>query len=164
MSIFLVSPSSISLSGPTMVTEHGPFQLVCEVSANPAPEVVWLKLSGGKVTTILDTSTRTSISGPYSSMEAIYSSTLTVNKAVPSDRGEYVCEASNSGMPNRTIGATSMLQISGYFLVEKICVCCGILMFIYMYRLKLLELDDLQHYHKTALDSASNQLTLPSTI
>lgn len=100
-----------------MINERDPFQLVCEVTANPIPEVVWLRRSEGKVTNVLDTSSRVSIGTQYRSMEALSMNTLAVSRAVPSDGGEYVCEASNTIMPARTIVATKMLQITGSFVI-----------------------------------------------
>ena len=96
-----------------MVNEHDLFQLECQVRANPIPVVVWLKSREGKVMTNLDTSTRISISAPKNFKEAIYISTLTISRAVPNDRGEYVCEASNSVVSDTTIIATFMLEITG---------------------------------------------------
>ena len=101
------------MSGPNIIDEGDTLQLVCEVLANPLPEIVWLKRNDGTVIVIQDNSARLSISVSYSLREAEYTSTLTLNTTIPSDGGEYVCEASNSVAPSLTFSASNTLHITG---------------------------------------------------
>ena len=96
--INLVAPRELSISGSRDAEELGTISLQCTVSANPQPEIAWLKRStdGGLIHVV--NSSRISISFDYTSEDRIGVSTLELSRVTGHDDGEYVCEASN-GLP-----------------------------------------------------------------
>ena len=84
---------SLRIRGDNLVHELDVLSLSCSVLASPAPVISWLKRSEGRVIIILN-STRISITNQYRGSNST-SSILTIARAVPSDTGQYVCEAKN---------------------------------------------------------------------
>lgn len=72
--------------------ELSAIMLSCIVQAATIPVITWLKRSEGEVTVLLNT-TRTSITSHHDPTEFMTTNILTINRTVPTDSGEYVCEA-----------------------------------------------------------------------
>lgn len=84
------SVASLVIRGNDNVRELSVLTLNCSVQTTSRPVVTWLRRREGEVTVILNT-TRISVTNQYWESSTI--SILTINRAAPSDTGEYVCEA-----------------------------------------------------------------------
>ncbi len=82
----------MEIRGSDAIRELGTITLNCIVQAASTPVIIWLRRSEGEVTVLLNT-TRTSITINYNPTEFVTTSTLIITRAVPTDRGDYVCEA-----------------------------------------------------------------------
>ena len=84
---------TLEIRGNAQVQELSVLSLSCFVLASPVPVLSWLKRSEGRVSNILNT-TRISITNQYSGGNI--TSTLTIDRAAPSDTGVYICAGRNA--------------------------------------------------------------------
>ncbi len=108
--VFVASPT-VKVLGSNRFSEASPSKLQCVVMGNPPPRIVWLKRSENEVTVILNT-TRTTITNEYSDITAITTNSIIINRTLPSDHGEYICEARN-GLPP-SVRATKRVVVTGW--------------------------------------------------
>lgn len=84
---------SLEITGGDLVNELDELSLSCSALSSQAAAISWLKRSEGSVAIILN-STRTSIINQYRENNTI--SVLTIARTVPSDTGQYICDARNA--------------------------------------------------------------------
>ena len=85
--------------------------LSCIVQAASIPVITWLRRIEGEVTVLLNT-TRTSITHHHNPTEFATTSVLTISRVVPTDSGDYVCEADTDENMGTAVAAKTV-QIPG---------------------------------------------------
>lgn len=110
--LYVVAPRELSISGNSGAEELGTVSLHCTVSANPRPDIVWLKRSTGGLIHVVNSS-RISFSIDYDSENRVGVSTLTVSSVTGHDGGEYVCKASNGLLTTSPVALEWDVAVTG---------------------------------------------------
>lgn len=101
----------MEIRGSGEIRESGTITLSCIVQAASSPVITWLRRSEGGVTVLLNT-TRTAITTQYNPTEFVTTSALTITRVLPSDRGDYICEADTSQAMNMPVAARTVEILS----------------------------------------------------
>ena len=85
------------ITGDTTLTEFETLQLLCTATGHPTPSITWLKKSGADQNILSSPRITATVSSPEHSVSGlqVVTSVLTVVNLTTTDRGEYVCKASN---------------------------------------------------------------------